>query len=263
MVKPVLFASLLGSVAWICVPVLLPSAILARGSSSFEANSVSGIVLDTRGQPLAGALVRVNRDFTYGRSQTTTASNGRYRIRDLVNGTYRANAFMQVKWNGTTVCQRLAMPNPDDYNSFAVDKGAERNFRWQLTGKIGYTDTFFGATIKLANSYLHHKTARAIEFTLTPTLPLLDGSPGKVIVRQVPLEPPANDDALTDIPLGVYRLEAVKIGRDGSRAPVQITTNPTGPTQSSLETKWRSTTRCGFGPDSGVEPLGLWLENPR
>jgi Carboxypeptidase regulatory-like domain len=242
--------------------ILLSSALSAQ-MRKLEPFTVSGTVLDTKGRPLKNARVWIKPDFVYGRSEVSTNAEGRYIVRNLLKATYRAFAYTEVVFNSKKSCVRLAMPNPDDYNSFAVDQGSQRNFRWQLTGKVGREDTHFGATIRLANTSGYYATTRSIELTLTPTGPLIDGSTGKVIVREVSLEPPASDDALNDIPIGLYQLRAVQIGKDGGRTPIRIGTNPAETAQSTLETDWRSTNRCGFGSDSGVEPFLVQLETPK
>jgi hypothetical protein len=245
------------------VALILVSSARSAQTRKLEPFTVSGVVLDTKGRPLKDAKVWLKPDFVYGRAEVSTKADGRYIVRNLLKATYRAFAYTEVPFKGKTICQRLAMPNPDDYNSFAVDKGIQRNFRWQLTGKIGREDAYFGATIRLANTSSYYATTRSIELTLTPTGPLIDGSTAKVIVREVRLEPPASDDALNDVPIGPYQLRAVRIGKDGTRTPIRTGTNPSEAAQPTLETDWRSTNRCGFGSDSGVEPLALWLEQPK
>jgi hypothetical protein len=244
-----------------CALMLVSSALSAQ--TRLQAFTVSGIVLDTRGKPLKGARVRLRADFVYGRAEVTTLADGRYAISDLIKATYRAEAYFETKYAGTTVCQRLAMPKPTDYNSFPVSQGAERNFRWQLTGQVGSTDAHFGATIRIWQSDLPRETSRSVEFTLTPTGPLLDGSKASVIVKEAPLEYPSSDDGLQDLPLGTYRLRAVLIGKDGNRTPLKIATQESRAYQPGVELKWRSENRCGLGTDSGVKPFLVQLETPK
>jgi Carboxypeptidase regulatory-like domain len=241
--------------------MLVSSALSAQ--TRLQAFTVSGIVLDTKGKPLKGALVRLRADFVYGRAEVTTGADGRYAISDLIKATYRAEAYVERNYAGATVCQRLAMPKPTDYNSFPVSQGAERNFRWQLIGKVGNTDSYFGATILIFNSDLSQDTSRAVEFTLTPTGSLLDGSKASVIVKEAPLEYPSSDDGLYDLPLGTYRLKAVLIGKDGSRTPLNAATVDSKTYQPEIEIKWRSENRCGLGTDSGVKPFFVQLEQPK
>ncbi|MCU0758069.1 MAG: carboxypeptidase-like regulatory domain-containing protein [Steroidobacteraceae bacterium] len=222
--------------------------------------TVSGIVLDTAGKPLQGAQVWLRADFVYGRATATTGPDGRFVIGDLIKATYRAEAFFETKYAGSTVCHRLAMPKPTDYNSFPVSEGAERDFRWQLTGKIGFTDTYFGASIRIWQmDAALLDAARAVEFTLAPTGPLLDGSQGSVIVREALLEYPASDDGLDDLPLGTYRLTAVLIGKDGRRAPLRVKALESQDFRPELALVWRSEGSCGMGSDNGVKPFFVEL----
>jgi hypothetical protein len=228
-----------------------------------EPHTVTGVVLDTQGQPLEGAIIRLRADFLTGWVEVTSGSDGRYKASSdvqTVYASYTIEAFKQTEYNTQTICSRLAMPDPNDYNSFTMNEGAEKNFQWQLTGKVGNYENFFGATINIANSYLFYDTTKAVEFTLTPTAPLLDGSEGSVIVKEVALEAPANENALLDIPVGTYTLQGVLIGHDGSRTPINVATESSVTYTSEVEIAWHSTGECGFGSDSGVEPVFLELD---
>jgi Carboxypeptidase regulatory-like domain len=226
--------------------------------------TVSGVVFDTNGRPLEGAVVRVRADFIYGRAETHTGPDGRYAISDLIRATYRAEAFIEREYAGGTVCQRIAMPKPTDYNSFPVSQGAVRNFRWQLTGKLGYTNTYLGASIGIWLSDLPRESSRGVEFTLTPTGPLFDGSKGAVIVREAVFKYPASDDGLTDLPLGTYKLSAVLIGKDGRRAPLRIATLTDQTFAREVDLVWRPQDQgCFGGFNSGVQPFMVRLELAR
>jgi hypothetical protein len=233
-------------------------------SDGLEPYTVTGIVLDTKGQPLEGAIIRLRADFLTGWVEVTSDPDGRYKASSDVQtpyASYTIEAFKQTDYNGQTICTTLAMPDPNDYNSFTMDEGAEKNFQWQLTGKVGNYDTFFGGTIGLWNSYVFYDKAKAIEFTLTPTGPLLDGSEGSVIVREVALEAPSDDDALVDVPIGPYTLQAVLIGHDDSRTPIGLSNiSATETSSSEVAIDWRASDWCGFGHDSGVDPITLLLD---
>jgi hypothetical protein len=236
----------------------------SESSGGLEPYTVTGVVLDTQGQPLEGAIVRLYQDFVSGRTEVTTGPDGRYTASSSVQNaaaSYKIEAYLEVDYNGQTICPRLALPNPNDYTSFTLDQGAERNFQWQLTGQIGNYPTYFGGTISLWNSYAFYDRAKAVEFTLTPMGPLVDGSEGSVIVQEVLLEAPADDDALHDIPIGSYTLQAVLIGQDGSRVPIALSSiTDTENTQATISVSWQSSNTCGFGSDSGVEPLTIVLD---
>ncbi len=232
-----------------------------------EPYTVSGIVLDTNGEPLEGAIIRLRADFLTGWVEVTSGPDGRYKASSDVQtpyASYTIEAFKQTDYNGQTVCHKLALPDPNDYNSFTIDEGAEKNFQWQLTGQVGNYPTYLGGTITLWNSSAIYDVAKAVEFTLTPTGPLLDGSEGSVIVQEVLLEAPADDDALQDIPIGSYTVQAVLIAQDGTRTPIALSTitdieNP----EATISVSWQASQMCGFGSDSGVEPLTIVLAEAR
>jgi hypothetical protein len=230
--------------------------------TGLEPYTVTGIVLDTKGQPLEGALIRLRQDFVSGRTEVTSGPDGRYKASSSVqhdNASYEIEAFIEVPYNGQTVCQRLGMPNPNDYNSFTLDKGTERNFQWQLTGRIGNYESFLGATLSIWSASQVSDDAKAIELTLTPTGPMIDGSEGSVTVQEVP---PGNMEtaSLYDIPIGPYAVQATLIGHDGSRSPINIMTRGYDSYMPELSLEWESTNNCGFGTDSGVEQVIIFLE---
>lgn len=231
-------------------------------SGGLEPYTVTGIVLDTQGQPLEGAIIRLRADFLTGWVEVTSGPDGRYKASSDVQtpyASYTLEAFKQIDYNGQTICPKLALGDPNDYNSFTMDEGAEKNFQWQLTGKIGNYDNFFGATINLWNTYLFSDTAKAVEVTLTPTAPLLDGSEGSVIVAEIPLD--GDEDALLDIPVGLYRVQAVLIGHDDGRTPINVATvDNVGTYTPEAAIEWESSRFCGFGSDSGVEPIFIVLD---
>ncbi len=244
--------------------LLIASGALFTQSQRPAPFTVSGVVLDTNGRPLEGALVRVRADFVYGRAETHTGPDGRYAISDLIRATYRVEAFVERDYAGGTVCQRIAMPKPTDYNSFPVSQGAVRNFRWQLTGKLGYTNTFLGAGLSIWMSDIPRETSRAVEFTLTPTGPLFDGSRGAVIVKEAALSYPSSDDGLEDLPLGTYKLTAALISKDGRRSPLRIATVREQSYKRELDLVWQPQEQgCFGGSNSGVTPFVVQLELAR
>lgn len=244
------------------------SAITDSENSSTSSNTglepytVTGVVLDTKGQPLEGAIVRLEQDFVSGRTEVSTGPDGRYKASSSVqnaSASYTIDAFVNVPYNGQTICQRLAMPNPNDYNSFTLDQGAERNFQWQLSGRIGNYETFLGGTLSLWRVSDFSDDVKAIELTLTPTGPILDGSEGSVIVQEVPTGN-LESASLSDVPIGPYQVKVMLIGHDGSRSPINIMTQGYDAYLPEVALEWTSTNTCGFLTDSGVEQMTIFLE---
>lgn len=215
--------------------------------------TVMGSVVDSRGKPLEGAEVSLDADFVYGRASATTGSNGRYVLTDLIKATYRAQAWIKAPYAGRTICHRLAMPKATDYNSFPVSAGAVRNFRWQMSGRIGNSDSFFGASVRVwFADALPLNSGAAIEFTLIPTSALLDGSKAATLIRQAPLVTPASEIGLDDVPLATYRMKAVLVKRDGQRTPLTLKAIGTDSHSAEIDVVWSTESRCAFGTDNGV-----------
>ncbi|PSB56709.1 hypothetical protein C7B77_10915 [Chamaesiphon polymorphus CCALA 037] len=102
--------------------------------------------------------------------------------------------------------------------------------------------------------------ARAIEFTLTPSGPLFDGTRSQVLVREAVLGYPASEDGLKDLPLGTYSLRAVMLGKDGRRTPLGIATVSENTFQANVPLVWSPSRVCGSGTSSGVDPFLVRLE---
>ncbi len=228
--------------------------------SKLEPFTVTGIVLDTQGQPLENATVVIIPDVLGGDVRVRTDANGRYKASSLVDVSYKAHAYIEAPYNGHRNCQtlnmNLMMTNADETISFVVDQGAERNFQWQLTGKKD--GGFYGAEIDfpyIPNKY--RDIANIIELTLTPTGPLIDGSKGSVLVREFLFN---ETYKVEDIPLGPYTLQAVLVGNDGSRTQLGLSTKvglgtEADPNELEIPITWESYDWCG------LKPLSLQLND--
>ncbi len=237
--------------------IFIGLALMLFGGSAYAQKprpfTVSGSVVDSRGKPLEGAEVSLNADFVYGRASTTTGADGRYVLTDLIKATYRVQAWIKAPYAGRTICHRLAMPKATDYNSFPVSAGAVRNFRWQMSGRMGNSGSFFGAGVRVwFADTLPLNSGAAIEFTLVPTSALLDGSKGAIVVRQAPLVTPASEIGIDDVPLATYRMKAVLVKGDGQRIPLKLKAIGTDRHASEIDVVWSTESRCAFGTDNGV-----------
>lgn len=237
--------------------VLIGLALVLFGGSACAQKPkpfmVSGSVVDSRGKPIEGAEVSLNADFIYGRASATTGADGRYVLTDLIKATYRVQAWIKAPYAGRTICHRLGMPKATDYNSFPVSDGAVRDFRWQMSGRIGNSVSFFGAGIRVWNAdALPLDSGAAIEFALTPTSTLLDGSTGATVVRQAPLVAPASEIGIDDVPIATYRMKAVLVKRDGQRIPLKLKAIGTDRHAPEIDVVWNTESRCAFGSDNGV-----------
>jgi hypothetical protein len=230
-------------------------------SSETQLNTVTGIVLDTQGRPIEGAKVWIEPALTTGLVEVRTGANGRYSATSLIDVPYYAKAWTQVQYNGQDFCLRLGMPNASDYDSFVPTHGTERNFQWQLTGVIEDLkeyDEFFGGMVRVMSTGYYMDSADAIEFTFTPTGPRIDGSAGETIVRELDLQTESSD--LYDIPVAPYRVTAVLIGNDGSRAPLMIGPDIFDNEHPEMSIDWASDGTCSNG--NGVDWNYIWLDDP-
>lgn len=226
-----------------------------------QLGTVTGIVLDTRGQPITDAKVWIEPALTTGLVEVRTGADGRYSTTSLIDVPYYAKAWTRVQYNGQDFCLRLGMPGASDYDSFVPTHGAERNFQWQLTGVIEDLkeyDEFFGGMVRVMSAGYYMDYADAIEFTFTPTGPRIDGSTGETIVRELDLQADSSD--LYDIPVAPYRVTAVLIGNDGSRTPLMIGPDIFDNEHSEMAIDWSSDGTCGNG--NGVDWNYIWLDDP-
>jgi Carboxypeptidase regulatory-like domain len=81
-------------------------------SAQTEPNSVSGIALDTMGNPIANARIWIEPAVTTGLYNATTDANGCYIATDLPTVPYYAKAWTYVTHNGEDFCLRLGMAQP-------------------------------------------------------------------------------------------------------------------------------------------------------
>lgn len=172
------------------------------------AHIATGKVVDSRGQPIAGARVTVvNSYFANTQITGTTGADGRYRI-SVPNGAWRTFAAVHKEFNGKTYILDL---HPDKIDSFAGVDGAVRNFEWRLTGPAasGLGQDYYGGTVDfvLSSDFDLDEVVQRItdvEVTLTPVGPLIDGSVGRTITTR----PAAGQGQVHDVPIGVYRITA-------------------------------------------------------
>jgi hypothetical protein len=187
-----------------------------------QPNSVTGVALDTQGRPIANATVWIEPALTTGLVQTRTDAEGRYTSSNLLSLPYNAKAWVRRDYNGQQFCLRLGMQNPADYDAFTPSSGVVRNFRWQLTGVIEDLrdyDGYFGGEVRVMreSDFRNGK----IEFTFTPTAPLIDGSTGTTFMRTFDTK---KDALVYDIPVGEYRVAATLVEQNGTRTPVKFAT---------------------------------------
>ena len=215
------------------IPTMLVSALTVLAFSSNGgaggAGTVTGRALDTKGKPIGNAKIWVKPVVTTGLYSTRTDENGRYEASGLPPVGYRVMGWFEKEYNGQRYCLRLGHPNVTDYNPLNPAKGVTRDLLWRTSGRIEdvelYSDSgYFGGSISVMSENYIPARNTTLEFTLTPTGKLIDGSSGKTLVRQ-----PNSEGYILDVPVGVYKASAT-IFENGIKKSVRLgsTTNHLG-----------------------------------
>lgn len=200
--------------------------------------TVTGVVLDTKGKPMAGVKVRADNDALYGSAEVTTDAKGRYKLPKLEIGGWKIYAWKEVTYKGKTFHLRMGMPKEADYDAFSPGKeGAEKNFKWQLSGIIPdrprseqSASGYFGGTLRFTNmdaETLSMPAGTEVSVTLTPVAgaTLFDGSAPKTIQKTFTIEDGVGFNYwIKDIPQCEYRITAEST-KNGVKKPIHLSTN--------------------------------------
>jgi hypothetical protein len=183
-----------------------------------QAGYATGIVLDMRGKPIAGARILLDNSVYYASYiHGSTGADGRYRIKPQP-GAWKAEASIRKDYNGRTYTLEL---HPDSIDSFD-ESGAVRNFVWKLEGRTPDSDYgYYGGFIQLSTDLDFEGELEDIELTLTPSGPLIDGSPGRTLQLRKGDHYWVDAWQIEDVPIGRYRVTALLRGGDGDR-PLRI-----------------------------------------
>lgn len=203
-------------------------------SPTGQPNTVTGVALDTKGQPLPGVRVRAENDVTHSWAEVRTDATGHYTFPKLEFGGWKLYAWKETFYKGQTYALRLGMPNAADYDAFAPgSQGAVRDFQWQLAGRIldrtpsGQASSgYFGGTLRFVNFDSNFNALPAgteVAVTLTPVAgaTLLDGSAPSVLQKSftvVNSSPAQYNYWLQDIPQCEYRITATSRYHGATRA---------------------------------------------
>jgi uncharacterized protein (DUF2141 family) len=194
-----------------------PAAPTSTNASTKAAPyTVTGVVKDEAGKPLAGVEVFADNTLYYNMNAlATTDAQGRYTIKLPRNevGTWKAGAYIEREYEGVNHRFRLYA---DSEAAFATDEGAVRNFVWKLSGKAPGGGVI-GALVYVYGSYDGAGfDLQKVELTLTPVGPLVDGNPGKPITRVV------QGGQINDVPVGRYTVTARYRPDGGAPVPMLV-----------------------------------------
>lgn len=220
--------------------------------------TVSGRAVDTQGRPIADARVWIVPSLTSGVVEVRTDADGYYLAEDLLDVPYRARAWTFVEHNGARLCLRLGMESAAAYDSFSASMGAESNFVMQLSGPIGDlrdTQEQFGGVLSVYNQWYYEQPGNSIEFTFTPTGPLIDGSTIEPFTRTID---PAGDSIIRGLPLGPYQVGAVLVEADGARRSLTVSTDGYSEFQPAMPLDWTGDGTCSM--TSGADWEYIYLQ---
>lgn len=223
------------------------SACEANGDSDTatrpEHGHATGRVVDTRGRPIAGARVYLdNTVFHASHMQATTGEDGSYRLK-LYPGAWLATAKFRTDYNGRTYELELHPENGDSFD----DGGAVRDFTWKLEGRSPLSEyRYYGGFILVFTANGFYEDMDAVELTLTPDGPLIDGSEGDTLRLRFGDRHWVQYGHVEDIPIGRYQVTATLDTEAGPR-PLRIQDYHT-------HGEFQSRFQLDFLPESTVSP---------
>lgn len=201
----------------------------------YEKGYVSGIVTNTKGEPLANATIIINNTVWANKNIVLkTDKKGLYRYKMPATDTWYVRGYVEVQFNGQTYEMPL---HPDLAVSFPGIEGEVVNLQWKLSGTVPADfggGGFYGSTILLNNYTFDNINMGAIEVIATPAGTLIDGSTGQTIKRTA-IET-GDGYAIQDVPLGTYTITA-NIGNQTLYLRKQSETSP-----------YKSNITAGFSP---------------
>ncbi len=199
---------------FLLAPLLL-AGLGACAAGSAGSGHATGLVVDTHGNPVAGAKILLDNTVFYASYiHGSSKADGRYRIK-LHPGAWRAQASIKKDYNGRTYTLEL---HPHDNDGFS-EEGAVRDFSWKLEGRTPDNEYgYYGGFIQLTTDLDFHEDLSDIEITLTPDGPLIDGSQGKTLQLRLRDHYWVDNYQIEDIPIGRYTVTATLHGDAGARA---------------------------------------------
>ncbi|MGO4496055.1 copper amine oxidase N-terminal domain-containing protein [Paenibacillus sp. 2RAB27] len=219
------------------VPTPSPATPSDPVKEEVEPYVVKGYVRNASGQPIPEVSVFADNTFMYDSNILgVTDETGHYLIElPQMSTTYHMGAHVKKQFNGKTYMFQL---EADGDLPVSGSKGAVRNFTWSnFNGQMYVYPNF-----KNFDDTLPEFNMNDLELTLTPTGPLLDGSPGQTIIKRG--GPIAGGAGIDNIPIGRYKATARWVPEGHAPMPMLIRINYTG--------QFAESTEFEFGPSDGV-----------
>lgn len=180
-----------------------PAPAPAPSDDKAEPYVVKGRIVNSQGQPVAGAEVWADNTLLYN-SNILGASddNGYYRLPlPGVNTSYRMGARFDTEYQGQTYSFHM---EPKQNHGFPGSTGAIRDFTLDIN--IGEVEVHMWDTIYPDDEDAPWLEMHEVELTLKPVGKLIDGSTGRTITGF-----PVYQDGsrLIEVPVGTYEISAV------------------------------------------------------
>jgi hypothetical protein len=205
--------------------ILFTCSATSAADPNPEPNIIKGRVIDSAGQPIAGAVVNADHTLRYNANiEARTGKDGTYRLK-VPAGPYRITAKLTRDFHDVRYAFDLHPDTPDDVNGA---EGAVRDFTWRLTGRRPPpSDGFYGGlVVAYTQPGDFSMQISDVEVTLTPDGKLVDGSNGKPITGK--LVSTGDGFALRDVPVGNYKISARHVPRGEAAASLHVRVRNTG-----------------------------------
>lgn len=188
-----------------------------NGEPKAEKGYATGKIVDTQGNPIAGAKIYLdNAAFHDSYINGTTDEKGMYKIK-VHQGAWVAYANFKKEYNGKTYSIQAY---PDNTDALTEDGGVH-NFTWKLEGIDPDDDYFYGGRVMVHSANDFWENDEDIELTFTPSGPMIDGSEGKKLVLRYGERYWEKYGYIEDIPVGRYIVTAV-LKKSSGEVPLAI-----------------------------------------
>lgn len=205
---------------------------------------VTGKATDSQGNPLTEVSISMYGTTNVGSNTYFSAQvdeTGHY-AQEVPKGGYEITAYVTRQYKDRTYNLWLHPVDNISGTKQSTAEGVVKDFVWRISGptpraKKAPKDpgSYYGGIISLGGegayrmSYDVGSTApefeypegSTIELELTPSGPLMDGSQGQVVKRD--LDPAKlNGAVVSDVPLGEYTAKAIMVEKDGTASPLHL-----------------------------------------
>ncbi|MGV3586964.1 MAG: carboxypeptidase-like regulatory domain-containing protein [Adhaeribacter sp.] len=192
--------------SWLTTACVTEPEPKPQPDTSQQKGYVTGRATDTKGNPIVNAAIVVNNtQFFNSNILGSTNAEGYYKIK-LNPGSWYVRGTVSVPYDNQIFIIDL---HPETEGAFAGTEGAVRNLQWKLAGpkptEFG-GGGYYGGLVEIYGDMTGgFFNTEAIELTLEPVGPLVDGSAGQIIKRQLTGGVIGQTE---DVPLGRYRIAA-------------------------------------------------------